>query len=103
MKIETSNRTNNLNKNFEKLIALKQQIKDREAKGEKFIDFSIGDPKEDIDKNNLPTDTTKEELKELIAKAASPKASADNVIITYTSSTDPYLTPESQQNLPKVD
>lgn len=56
-----------------------------------------------LDKNNLPTDTTKEELKELIAKAASPKASADNVIITYTSSTDPYLTPERQQNLPKVD
>ena len=24
-------------------------VKDREAKGEKFIDFSIGDPKEDID------------------------------------------------------
>ncbi|MBO5386333.1 hypothetical protein J6A64_08455 [bacterium] len=56
-----------------------------------------------IDKNNLPTDTTLEELKELIARAASPRVSADNVSIAFTSSTDPYLTPERQQNLPKVD
>ena len=56
-----------------------------------------------IDKNNLPTDTTIEELKELIARAASPRVSADNVSIAFTSSTDPYLTPERQQNLPKVD
>jgi flagellar M-ring protein FliF len=56
-----------------------------------------------IDKNNLPTDTTIEELKELIARAASPRVSADDVSIAFTSSTDPYLTPERQQNLPKVD
>ena len=56
-----------------------------------------------IDKNNLPTDTTLEELKELIARAASPRVSADDVSIAFTSSTDPYLTPERQQNLPKVD
>ena len=56
-----------------------------------------------IDKNNLPTDTTLEELKELIARAASPKVSASDVSIAFTSSTDPYLTPERQQNLPKVD
>ena len=56
-----------------------------------------------IDKNNLPTDTTLEELKELIARAASPKVSADDVSIAFTSSSDPYLTPERQQNLPKVD
>ena len=56
-----------------------------------------------IDKNNLPTDTTIEELKELIARAASPRVSADNVSIAFTSSTDPYLTPERQQNLPKGD
>lgn len=56
-----------------------------------------------IDKNNMPTDTTPEELKELIARAASPKVTADNVSLAYTSSNDPYLTPERQQNLPKVD
>lgn len=56
-----------------------------------------------IDRNNLPTDTTIEELKELIASAASPKVTADSVSIAFTNSTDPYLTPERQQNLPKVD
>lgn len=49
MKIIPSIRVSNMDKNFEKLIALKQQIKDEEVKGRKFIDFSIGDPKEDID------------------------------------------------------
>ncbi len=56
-----------------------------------------------LDRNNLPTDTTLEELKELIARAASPKVSADNVSIAFTNSSDPYLTPEKTQNLPKVD
>jgi len=42
-------------------------------------------------------------LKELIARAASPKVTADSVSIAFTSSSDPYLTPERQQNLPKVD
>ena len=56
-----------------------------------------------LDRNNLPTDTTLEELKELIARAASPKVTADNVSIAFTNSTDPYLTPEKTQNLPKVD
>lgn len=56
-----------------------------------------------LDRNNLPTDTTLEELKELIARAASPKVTAANVSIAFTNSADPYLTPEKQQNLPKVD
>lgn len=56
-----------------------------------------------IDRNNLPSDTTVEELKELIARAASPKVTAANVSIAFTTSNDPYLTPERQQNLPKVD
>jgi flagellar biosynthesis/type III secretory pathway M-ring protein FliF/YscJ len=56
-----------------------------------------------IDKNNLPTDTTIEELKDLIARSASPKVTADNVSIAFTNSNDPYLTPEKLQNLPKVD
>ncbi len=56
-----------------------------------------------LDRNNLPSDTTIEELKELIARAASPKVTADSVSIAFTNSNDPYLTPERQQNLPKVD
>ena len=56
-----------------------------------------------LDRNNLPSDTTIEELKELIARSASPKVTASNVSIAFTNSNDPYLTPEKQQNLPKVD
>lgn len=56
-----------------------------------------------IDKNNWPADTTTETLKELIARSASPKVSAANVSIALTSSNDPYLTPERQQNMPKPD
>lgn len=56
-----------------------------------------------LDRNNLPSDTTIEELKELIARSASPKVTADNVSIAFTNSNDPYLTPDKQQNLPKVD
>lgn len=57
-----------------------------------------------IDKNTLLTSTiTIEELKELIAKAASPKVSAEDVSIAFSNSSDPYLTPERQQNTPKVD
>jgi hypothetical protein len=42
-------------------------------------------------------------MKELIARAASPKVTADNVSLAFTNSNDPYLTPEKLQNLPKVD
>ena len=44
-----------------------------------------------------------EEMKDLIARAASPKVSAANVSIAFSNSNDPYLTPDKQQNLPKVD
>lgn len=56
-----------------------------------------------LDRNNLPSDTTIEELKDLIARSASPKVTADNVSIAFTNSNDPYLTPDKPQNLPKVD
>ncbi|MBR1424391.1 hypothetical protein IJ579_02370 [bacterium] len=56
-----------------------------------------------LDKNNIPADITLNELKTLIARAASPKVSASNVSIAFTSSTDPYLNPEKQPNLPVVD
>ena len=56
-----------------------------------------------IDRNNWPADTTQEEMKELIARSASPKVTAANVSIAFSNSNDPYLTPERQANLPKVD
>ncbi len=56
-----------------------------------------------LDKNNLPSDITLNELKTLIARAASPKVTAANVSIAFTNSNDPYLTPDKQPNLPKVD
>lgn len=56
-----------------------------------------------LDRNNLPSDTSMDQLKELIARAASPKVTANDVSIAFTNSTDPYLTPEKQQALPKVD
>ncbi len=56
-----------------------------------------------LDRNSIPTDTTLEEMKDLIARAASPKVSAENVSIAFSSANDPYLSPDKNQNLPKVD
>ena len=56
-----------------------------------------------MDKNALPANTTLEELKELIAKSASPKVSAENVSIAFSDSTDPYLASDRPANLPKPD
>ena len=56
-----------------------------------------------LDKNALPANTTLEELKELIARAASPKVAAENVSIAFSDSTDPYLASDRPANLPKPD
>ena len=56
-----------------------------------------------LDRNNLPSDTTLEELKDLIARAASPKVTAANVSIAFTQGSDPYLTPDRQQTTPTPD
>ena len=56
-----------------------------------------------LDRNSIPADTTMEEMKELIASAASPKVTAANVSIAFSNSNDPYMSPDKQQNLPKVD
>ncbi len=56
-----------------------------------------------LDKNALPSNTTLEELKELIARAASPKVKAENVSIAFSDSTDPYLASDRPANLPKPD
>lgn len=56
-----------------------------------------------LDKNALPSNTTLEELKDLIARAASPKVKAENVSIAFSDSTDPYLASDRPANLPKPD
>ena len=55
-----------------------------------------------LDRNNMP-DMSMDQLKDLIARAASPKVTGANVSIAFTNSNDPYLTPDKPQNLPKVD
>ena len=42
-------------------------------------------------------------MKELIAKAASPKVNAENVSIAFSDSADPYLASDRPANLPKPD
>jgi len=56
-----------------------------------------------IEKSALPTNTTMEELKDLIAKAASPKAKADNVSIAFSDSQDPYLASDRPVKLAEPD
>lgn len=56
-----------------------------------------------LEKNSLPTDTTLEELKELIARAASPKVKPENVTIALSETIEPYLATDRPENLPKKD
>ena len=56
-----------------------------------------------LEKSALPANTTLEELKELIANAASPKVNPENVSIAFSDSTDPYLASDRPVNLPKPD
>ena len=54
-----------------------------------------------LDKAALPPDISIEELKELIAHAASPKARPENVSIAFNDSNDPYLASDNPEKLPK--
>lgn len=56
-----------------------------------------------LEKSAVPSDTTVEELKELIASAASPKVKANNVTIAFSDTTEPYLASDRPVNLPKPD
>ena len=56
-----------------------------------------------LEKSALPANTTLEELKELIAHAASPKALPENVSIAFSDAADPYLASDKPVNLPKPD
>lgn len=56
-----------------------------------------------IESSAMPSNVTLQELKELIAGAASPKVNADNVSIAYSDTIDPYLASDKPVNLPKPD
>ena len=56
-----------------------------------------------MDKAALPPDITIDDLKELIAHAASPKANPENVSIVFNDSNDPYLASDNPEKLPKPD
>lgn len=56
-----------------------------------------------LDKSALPADTTLEELKDLVANAAGPKATTERVTIALADSIDPYLASDRPVNLPKPD
>ena len=56
-----------------------------------------------LEKNSLPADTTLEELKEWIARAASPKVKPENVTIALSETIEPYLATDRPENLPKKD
>jgi len=56
-----------------------------------------------LERSALPPDTTLEELKELVASAAGPKATAANVSIAFSDTVDPYLASGRTANLPKPD
>lgn len=56
-----------------------------------------------IDSAAMPANLTVDELKEQIARAASPKVSPDNVSIAYSDAIDPYLASDKPVNLPKPD
>ncbi len=53
-----------------------------------------------LEKDSLPMELTLEELKELVAHAASPKASADNVTIAFAESLDPFMAGDKNVKAP---
>ncbi|MCM1073864.1 MAG: hypothetical protein NC334_08665, partial [Bacteroides sp.] len=53
-----------------------------------------------LEKDALPVELTLEELKELVANAASPKASANNVTIAFAESLDPFMAGDKNVKAP---
>jgi len=56
-----------------------------------------------LEESAIPANMTLEELKILIAKAASPMAKAENVEIAFADSVDPFLAGDKPESLPKPD
>ena len=53
-----------------------------------------------LEKDALPVELTLEELKDLVAHAASPKASANNVTIAFADSLDPFMAGDKNVKAP---
>ena len=53
-----------------------------------------------LEKDALPVELTLEELKELVAHAASPKASTNNVTIAFAESVDPFMAGDKNVKAP---
>ena len=53
-----------------------------------------------LEKDALPVELTLEELKELVAHAASPKATPDNVTIAFAESLDPFMAGDKNVKAP---
>ena len=53
-----------------------------------------------LEKDALPVELTLEELKELVAHAASPKAEPDNVTIAFADSLDPFMAADKNVKAP---
>ena len=56
-----------------------------------------------MEKSAMPAETTVEELKELIARTASPRALPENVTIAFSDASDLNLAGDRMANLPKPD
>lgn len=75
----------------------KTQVKQYEAAGT-VEDISIAVT---IEQNSFPVNMTTEEFKELVARSAGPKVSAENVEIAYSDNMTPFLVGEKATQLPK--
>ena len=53
-----------------------------------------------LEKDSLPIDLTVEELKDLVARAASPKANAENVTIAFADTVDPFIASDKNVKAP---
>ncbi len=53
-----------------------------------------------LEKDSLPVELTVEELKDLVARAASPKAKADNVTIAFADTVDPFIASDKNVKAP---
>ena len=56
-----------------------------------------------LNADSMPPNMSERELKEQIARSASPKVTADDVSIAYSETVDPYLSSDRPVNLPKPD
>ena len=56
-----------------------------------------------LNADSMPPNMSELELKQQIARSASPKVSADDVSIAYSETVDPYLSSDRPLNLPKPD